>query len=119
MSDYHHFLFPSRLKSEKIREYALCIIAVIVQTSLSSGYREPPFLMFPSPESKGCMYHHVFRHYCCLHHSPHLMTDPFIIAVAVERNGNIKNLRHHSVYAHPFHQVHVLSDQTPQSTRLS
>ena len=43
------------------------------------------------------------------------MINPFTIAVAVERNGKIKKLKHHSAYTHPFPPVHFLSYQTSQN----
>lgn len=92
---------PPDKRVGRLAKSSLCIMLVIVHTILSSRYGEWRFLTFPNPEHK--WHHHQGpHHYYRLHHYPHLMIDAFVFtAVAVERNGNIKNLSYRSVYAHP------------------
>lgn len=93
---------PPNKRVGHLARYSLCTMLVIVHTILSSRYRGWRFLTFPNLEHKW-RHHQDPHHYYHLHRYPHLMTDAFVFtAVAVERNGNTKNLSYRSSGAFSF-----------------
>lgn len=84
----------------------------IVHTSLTSRYREWPFLTVPSPEPDG---HTVALSPVIVTSSSLSAYESFHCSHALERNGNIKNLGHRLVYPQPFQQVHFLPYEASQT----